>query len=225
MRNRLKVLTSQSEYNQFRSRYQTEKIERHQQIHEEAVKERQVVASSLQARSHSKVQERKANNEKLRSELKEKLSEVFGRMKLERAEQSEEVKLASLKNRELLAKRRQQQLERKKSQHEEVVKMEAQIKEVVGRHRQERQMDVSSVKSCEKDTYLHYSREMAKQLQELAKQEEELISINSESQSASRILSQQYNELYTRKHTRSFQLPSIRKVKNKQANTTTTETR
>jgi hypothetical protein len=128
MRNRLKVLTSQSEYNQFRSRYQTEKIERHQQIHEEAIKERQIVVSSLQARSHSRVQERKANNEKLRCELKEKLSEVFGRMKLERAGQSEEVKAASLKNRELLAKRRQQQLERKKSQHEEVVKMEVQIK-------------------------------------------------------------------------------------------------
>jgi hypothetical protein len=34
LKNRLKVLSSQADYNRFRSKFQTEKIERHQKIHE-----------------------------------------------------------------------------------------------------------------------------------------------------------------------------------------------
>jgi len=51
MRNRLKVLASQAEHHNSRSKYQTEKIEKHLQIHEEAAISRDRVAESLHSRN------------------------------------------------------------------------------------------------------------------------------------------------------------------------------
>lgn len=48
MKNRIKVLTSQAEYNQFREKYQSSKIERHYQIHEEVMKEKEEIKSLCQ---------------------------------------------------------------------------------------------------------------------------------------------------------------------------------
>jgi len=40
MKNRIKVLTSQAEYNRYRSKYQAEKIEKYMKINEESMKDK-----------------------------------------------------------------------------------------------------------------------------------------------------------------------------------------
>ena len=55
MKNRIKVLTSQSEYNQFREKYQSSKIEKHYQIHEEVMKEKEEIKSLCQNQDESRI--------------------------------------------------------------------------------------------------------------------------------------------------------------------------
>jgi hypothetical protein len=55
MRNRLKVLASQAEHHNSRSKNQTEKIEKHLQLQEESAVSREKVAESLHLRNRGEI--------------------------------------------------------------------------------------------------------------------------------------------------------------------------
>ena len=79
LRNRLKVLSSQADYNRFRTKFQTEKLERHGRIHEQALLERQQIEQKLKSRVNAS--ERKERAERMKLELREKLTEVSERLR------------------------------------------------------------------------------------------------------------------------------------------------
>lgn len=64
LKNRLKVLSSQADYNKFREKYETEKIERHNKIQEEAHLEKQEIEEKLKYRFDNS--EKKVKHEKLK---------------------------------------------------------------------------------------------------------------------------------------------------------------
>lgn len=87
VKNRIKVLTSQANYNRFRQQYQTNKIERHYQLHAEIVKERQEVDHICKSRDHS--QKKKEINEKMNQEMKERIGEAVEKVRQEKNQQSQ----------------------------------------------------------------------------------------------------------------------------------------
>ncbi len=86
MRNRLKVLTSQADYNKYREQYQSQQIDKHHQVHSEILKEREKI--EMICRSRDRSHEKKEVNIRMNQEIKQGLGDALEKMKREKLEQT-----------------------------------------------------------------------------------------------------------------------------------------